>query len=335
VDRTRPRTASLPLGHWIAACAAAETLGMTAAAAAARLGDGASNPMGALALIVAGGLIEGVALGSLQALVLSRWLQGFRARLWIVTTTVMAGLGWAAASAPSQFDEGSGAAPGAGWVLGGAALLGAALGGLLGAGQMLVLRGRVPHPARWVGVSMIAWAPAMLVIFFGATLPDSSWALPGVVVTAALTGAVAGALLGAISGILSAWLTGTSATNQVILELLGSSVARRLGGSLVGLRLHGRRTGRVIELPVQYATDGDELVLYPSKPGRKNWWRNVLADRDLDVLLGGRWRSARGVVVMAGDPRWALGHAIYARRWPRVRVEADSPLVIVELSRSK
>ena len=66
--------------RWVVACLVAETVGMTAAATAARVGqdlsegDGNAGRWLALAVVVAGGLVEGVALGVLQGRALAtRW----------------------------------------------------------------------------------------------------------------------------------------------------------------------------------------------------------------------------------------------------------------------
>lgn len=65
--------------RWIALCASAEAVGMTAAAVAAKLSQHVlgGQPRGwdaalALLLVVAGGLVEGVALGAFQASGLQR-----------------------------------------------------------------------------------------------------------------------------------------------------------------------------------------------------------------------------------------------------------------------
>ncbi|MGH3480971.1 MAG: hypothetical protein ACRDPQ_10815 [Nocardioidaceae bacterium] len=55
----------------------------------------------ALSLIVAGGLVEGVALGSAQAAGLGRWLPALDRRRLTGVTVAIAGLGWAAAAAPA------------------------------------------------------------------------------------------------------------------------------------------------------------------------------------------------------------------------------------------
>jgi hypothetical protein len=166
----------LTLARWTALCAAAETVGMTAAAGAAKAAQalvgepstGAETTV-ALSLVVAGGLVEGVALGSAQAAGLRRMLPGLDRRRWVLVTVAVAGLGWAGASAPAALGGGDdGSAPPLPLVLAGATVLGAGMGAALGAAQATVLRGQVPHPGRWVGANAAAWAPAMAVIFLGA-----------------------------------------------------------------------------------------------------------------------------------------------------------------------
>src|SRR6187455_1468974 len=84
-----------PLG-WIVACIVGEGIGMTASASAARASEGLSG-FAALAIVVTGGLIEGTALGVLQAAWLSRRFPGLSRLRWLVTTVLIAGLGWALA----------------------------------------------------------------------------------------------------------------------------------------------------------------------------------------------------------------------------------------------
>ncbi|WP_395727406.1 hypothetical protein [Nakamurella sp.] len=200
--------------RWTALCATAESVGMAASAAAARLagatvGDGpttAPAALAALAIIVTGGLIEGTALGVAQASGLAAWLPGRRSN-WIMVTVIFAGVGWAAASAPAVLlpDDGAGE-PTPFLLTVTAAGLGLLMGAVLGAGQSLVLRGRVPHPWRWSGASALGWAVAMPIIFVGASLPGPQWPLAVVITTGALTGLVAGATLGVISGLLLPFL---------------------------------------------------------------------------------------------------------------------------------
>ncbi|NYF09002.1 hypothetical protein HDC94_000158 [Leifsonia sp. AK011] len=319
------------IGTWIAACAVAETIGMTASASAARLADALQDPLLGLLIVVAGGLVEGVALGVLQAYALVRWLPGLRRGRWIAVTVVMAGIGWAAASLPSQLPGSTGAEPPLWVVMAGALLLGAVMGAALGAGQAFVLARTVRHPARWVGISTLAWAPAMAVIFLGATAPDTTWPTPIVIVLGALTGAVAGAVLGLVSGVLSPWLMGRSAVGAALLGILHSRAHGILGGGLGGLRVVGRRSGRTIELPVQVAQGDGLLVVFPAGAERKTWWRNLLEPSPVEVLSDGEWRPGTGVVVTPPSAEWDAAASVYRTRWPRVTVPGDSPLVVVRV----
>jgi hypothetical protein len=193
--------------RWVILCAAAEAIGMTAAATAAKTSQALVGEPGngrevalALSLVVAGGLVEGVALGSLQAAGLGRLLPDLNRRAWLLVTVLVAGLGWAAASAPSALsgDDG-GVVPPLLLILGGALVLGAMMGAVLGAAQASLLRPHVRHPWRWVGANAAAWAPAMAVIFLGATAPGADWPGPVVVALGAVTGLLAGSVLGVVT----------------------------------------------------------------------------------------------------------------------------------------
>lgn len=162
--------------RWIALCASAEAVGMTAAAVAAKLSQHVlgGQPRGwdaalALLLVVAGGLVEGAALGALQASGLRRLIPRLNRRRWLVVTAAVAGLGWAAASAPGVFsgDSGSDAEPALLVVVAAALGLGAVMGAVLGAAQAMTVRRLVPRPTRWVLANTIAWPPTMAVIFIG------------------------------------------------------------------------------------------------------------------------------------------------------------------------
>jgi hypothetical protein len=320
---------------WVVGCAVAEGVGMTAASSAALLADGMSDDARALALvvIVLGGLVEGTALGLVQARLL-RTVLGPRVRAWTLTTVAVAGLGWAGASAPQALSGDSGGAPPpVGLVLVGAAGMGLAMGALLGAAQALALRGRVRHPWRWVSVSAAAWIPTMVVIFAGATAPSSAWHAYQTVPLGLLTGLVAGALLGLVCGSLLPTLDGPPPHALVLLGLLGTRAGRGPSRSLVGLRVTGVRSGRTVELPVQYAaqqsTDEDALIVVPVHQERKTWWRNLRVAAPLQVLYEGRWRPAYGRVVGPDDPEHAAALATYARRWPRVDLAPDQPVVVL------
>ncbi|GAA4350156.1 hypothetical protein [Microbacterium rhizosphaerae] len=197
-DRSTPPPSLL---RWTALCAAAETLGMAASAVATRTAQTlVADPARGLWIIVAGGLIEGMALGVAQGAGLARWLHGRRLR-WVLVTVLVAGIGWAAGSAPAALttDEGGGEPPRL-LILAGAAGLGLVMGALLGAAQAVVLRGRAAHPWRWIPASALGWTAAMPVVFLGAGFAGADWPLAAVAALGAVTGMVGGAVLGLVSG---------------------------------------------------------------------------------------------------------------------------------------
>lgn len=325
------------LTRWVLLCAAAETLGMTAAAAATLLGElvlpgprtGAESAV-VLLLIVVGGLVEGIALGVLQSAGLVRWLPSFSRRRWIVVTTLVAGLGWAAASAPSQFgDAADSAAPPAALVIGGGMALGALMGAVLGAAQASGLRGNVRHPWRWIWISVLAWTPAMGIIFTGATTPEAGWPLGWTLLLAAATGAAAGAALGFVSGLCWPVLQAPSWSHAFVVGVLRSRAAGLLDRSLALLHVRGAVTGRIIELPAQYAVSGDALIVLPGRPDRKRWWRNLEQPSPVDVLLRGQWRPGHGETLRPGQDGYDDALSAYRTRWPRTAaVAADSTMLV-------
>lgn len=191
---------------WVVACTVAEAIGMTAAAGAAKAAAGPSDdqalavPLG-LTVVVAGGVVEGAALGWLQARALADVIGPRGRRAWLVATVLVAGFGWAAGSVPAVLaGDSTTSTPSLVAVLPGAALLGAAMGAVLGAAQAWALRRRVVRAFRWVLGSTVGWTAAMPVIFAGAATVGRSWAWWLVVSCGTATGALAGAALGLTTG---------------------------------------------------------------------------------------------------------------------------------------
>jgi deazaflavin-dependent oxidoreductase (nitroreductase family) len=330
------------LGSWVVACVVAETIGMTAAAGAARAASNLAEdavPHTALvgfAVILAGGLVEGTALGLFQSKALSRWLAGRGRACWLLVTLVLAGVGWAAGSAPQTLHPdpvGAGSEPPLLLIMAGASGIGLVMGALLGAAQGAVLRRRVRHPWRWVSANALGWSVAMPVIFAGAGTPSATWPTAVVIATGAATGAMAGAVLGLVTGWFLPTLQGQSLASRVILRLLESPAHAVVGGGLIALEVTGARSGRSFRFPVMVAeSSAGQLVVLPGHPERKTWWRNLDAQPELRVLVGGRWRRAEAQMCGPQDPAWPAALATYQKRWSRVPVSPNSPLVQIRLS---
>jgi len=299
----------LSLSRWIGLCAAAESIGMAAAATGAKLSQAivgepttAGTRTVALSLVVVGGLIEGAALGELQAAGLRRLLPRLNRRRWLLVTVAVAGVGWAGASVPAVLSANADASsPPLLLVTCEAAGLGVAMGALLGATQARQLRGLVRHPGRWIAANAAGWAPAMAITFLGATTPRSEWRFPAVMALGAATGLVAGGVLGLVTGWFLPTLNGPPAHNRVVSATLQSPAHHLLDRSLLVLRVRGAMTGRIFELPVQYARDNDHLAVVPGHPQTKLWWRDLLVRSAVDVLLSGEWLRGTGVMLRPGD----------------------------------
>jgi len=122
--------------------------------------------------------------------------------------------------------------------------------------------------------------------------------------------------------------------NRFVLTLLRG---RRLRTErvFVGLAVRGRRSGRVFRFPVQYAECGNDLVVSPGHASSKTWWRNLHGGpTDIEILLDGRWRPARGEVLQPGDGDYAQACASYRARWPKAAPDGE-PVVRIELDRSR
>ena len=174
--------------RWILHCTLAEAIGIAAVALAYALVDRGMAPAPA---ILAGGAIEGFALGLAQAIILRR--AGICPGCWVTMTMAAAILGYGVSLlAAPETDQG--AEPPLVVTLGLAAGLGAAMGAVIGALQ--ALPGRVAlHPTTWIWRNTIGWAAAMPCVFLAATSVSQATPLPVIAIVGLLGGAVAGAIV--------------------------------------------------------------------------------------------------------------------------------------------
>jgi hypothetical protein len=159
---------------------------------------------------IAGGVLEGLAVGLLQFAVLTGWLPGLSRRRWLGATVGVALVGWAAGMAvpsfvvwqgePSTGSSGAGGGPPL-WLMPFAgAVAGAVAGVVFGAAQAWALRGQVLRPRRWVLANVLGWAAAMGIIMTGASIPNSPWPAGQLLALGGATGILAGLAIGAITG---------------------------------------------------------------------------------------------------------------------------------------
>jgi len=171
----------------------------------------------------------------------------------------------------------------------------------------------------------------MAVIFVGATTPDARWPDAAVVALGTVTGVVAGSILALVSWPLLPLLDGSTATNEVVKSILRSPVHTLLDGSVFIVRVRGTVSGRLLDIPAQFAGTGTDLVIVARRPDSKRWWRNLVPHAPVRVLLRGRWRAAVASVPYQGDEEFERAAGVYRARWPRVRLDPDSVIVTVRL----
>lgn len=90
------------------------------------------------------------------------------------------------------------------------------------------------------------------------------------------------------------------------------------GDRLLLLHVRGRRSGRTLVYPLAYHMDGDRYVVAASKggaPAHPDWYRNVVASRDVAVEVGTQKFRARATPVPRGPERDRL-YADHARPMP-------------------
>lgn len=123
-----------------------------------------------------------------------------------------------------------------------------------------------------------------------------------------------------------------SPVNRLVLAILRSPLHGIFSTGIVELRVRGRRTGRLLALPAQYARDGDLLVILPGHAERKTWWRNLTGGAEVSVRLRGAGRHGRAEVLEAGTPAFRAALERYLRRFPRAASAASSSLVLVAVA---
>lgn len=89
--------------------------------------------------------------------------------------------------------------------------------------------------------------------------------------------------------------------NPLIGGLLGSRLHWIASRGLLLLTVTGRRSGRRYSIPVGYEQERATLVVRVSHAARKNWWRNYLESRPVEMVLRGRRATGQALVLDPGS----------------------------------
>jgi deazaflavin-dependent oxidoreductase (nitroreductase family) len=83
--------------------------------------------------------------------------------------------------------------------------------------------------------------------------------------------------------------------NFFVSWILRSPLHGMLSRAFLVITLRGRKTGRTISTPVNYARDGEALWITSQRS--RIWWRNLRGGAEVSVRLRGREIDARALVV--------------------------------------
>lgn len=113
--------------------------------------------------------------------------------------------------------------------------------------------------------------------------------------------------------------------NRIVSAVLNSPAHRLLSSSTDVVRYRGQRSGNEFSTPTQYARHGDDLVIFVGRPQTKRWWRNFLVERDLEVLVQGRWLAMTARAVVGADEPETIGPLLdtYLERFPKVAEQLE------------
>jgi proline iminopeptidase len=98
----------------------------------------------------------------------------------------------------------------------------------------------------------------------------------------------------------------------------------------------GRKSGEKFSFPLFYGTDGDRYFIVASKggaPEHPGWYRNILANPDVEVQVGAKKLKARARTA-TGDERTGLWNTAL-QHWPpyadyKLRTEREIPVVVLD-----
>jgi hypothetical protein len=84
--------------------------------------------------------------------------------------------------------------------------------------------------------------------------------------------------------------------NPIMIWLLRSRFHKMVSGSTLLLTITGRKSGRVITVPVNYIRDHKTLWVVSDR--QRIWWRNLTGGAALSVTLARKTKRARGEVIL-------------------------------------
>ena len=83
--------------------------------------------------------------------------------------------------------------------------------------------------------------------------------------------------------------------NRAMRPLLRSRWHGAVSDKLLLITVTGRRSGRTFTIPVSYLEQDGRILIQPSAPERKVWWRNLRGGAPVRLRLRGQDRTGHAV----------------------------------------
>ena len=117
--------------------------------------------------------------------------------------------------------------------------------------------------------------------------------------------------------------------NPLVRAVLRSPLHRIASGGLMLITFTGRRTGKRRTIPVQYAQDGDGIIVAVGWPERKRWWRNLLDGGEVEVRVRGKRISAHARALTGAEDHERVGAALQRYRVKFPKAQPTDVVVLV------
>jgi hypothetical protein len=122
--------------------------------------------------------------------------------------------------------------------------------------------------------------------------------------------------------------------NPIIRWILNSSLHQMMSSSVLLFTYRGNKSGKIYQIPVQYAQEGKFLYIIPGAAEVKTWWRNFRNSTPVHVILCREKLTGNAVVLNRENDKEAIikGIELYLKHFPsllksyNIRVEKDGSL---------
>jgi F420H(2)-dependent quinone reductase len=111
------------------------------------------------------------------------------------------------------------------------------------------------------------------------------------------------------------------------------------GAPVLLLHTTGRRSGKRRSTPLVYGTDRGTVIVVASNRGgaqAPHWFRNLMANPDVEVWLARHKANGRGHIIEPGDPDfgrlWRLMDEVNFGRYGQMQAASSRPMPIVVIS---